>query len=62
VIGVPTQPFNVGVTVIVEVIGLVPVLVAVNPETFPVPLAGKPIAVLELVHAIVAPAGVLVKL
>jgi hypothetical protein len=62
VIGVPTQLPMVGVTVIVDVIGLEVVLVAVNAETDPVPLAAKPIAVFELVQAYVAPAGVLVKL
>jgi hypothetical protein len=46
----------------VPVIGAVPVLVPVNEGTLPVPLAVKPIAVLEFVHANVAPVGVLVKL
>ena len=40
----------VGVTVIVAVIGEVPVLVAVKEGTFPVPLAAKPIVVLLLVQ------------
>ena len=57
-IGVPVQPESVGVTVMVDVIGLVPVLVAVNAGVFPVPLAAKPMVVLEFVHAKVAPAGV----
>ena len=42
-------------------IGLVPVLVAVNEAISPDPLADKPIAVLELVHENIPPAGVLVK-
>ena len=41
---------------IVAVIGPVVVLVAVNPGTFPVPLAAKPLAVLEFVQAYVVPA------
>jgi hypothetical protein len=60
VIGVPTHPARVGVTVIVEVIGDPVVLVPVKPVIAPVPLAGSPIAVFEFVHAYVAPAGVLV--
>jgi hypothetical protein len=43
----------------VAVIGAVVALVAVNEGVFPVPLAAKPMAVLEFVHAKVAPAGVL---
>ena len=50
-----------GVTVMVAEIGDVPVLVAVNEAISPDPLADKPIAVLELVHENVPPAGVLVK-
>lgn len=46
----------------VAVIGAVPVLVAVNAGVFPVPLAARPMAVLELVHAKVVPATPLVKL
>ena len=42
VAGVPAQPFAVGVTVIVEVIGDVPALVAVYAGIFPVPLVPKP--------------------
>ena len=61
VTGVPVQPDNVGVTVTVAVIGLEVLLVAVNEGTLVVPLALKPMAVLEFVHAMVAPAGVLVK-
>ena len=40
---------KVGVTTIVPVIGAVPVLVAVN-EISPLPVAGSPMAVFELVH------------
>ena len=40
---------KVGVTTIVPVIGAVPVLVAVN-EISPLPVAGSPMAVIELVH------------
>jgi len=59
--GVPVQLFRLGVTLIVADIGLAPVLVAVKDAIFPVPLADSPIAVLELVHVNVPPAGVLVK-
>ena len=57
----PTQPFAVGVTVIVAVIGFVVVLVAVNAAIFPVPFAPNPMAVLLFVHVKVAPAVGLVK-
>ena len=57
--GVPGHPATVGVTVIVPVMAALVKLVAVNTGTFPVPLAARPIAVLELVHANVPPAGVL---
>ena len=52
---VPVQPFAVGVTVIVAVIGAVVAFVAVNDGTFPVPFAAKPIAVLLLPQAYVVP-------
>jgi len=45
-------------TVIVLVIGEPAVFVGVNAEVFPVPLAAKPIAVFEFVHAYVPPTGV----
>jgi hypothetical protein len=45
----------------VPVIGASVVLVAVNAGTVPVPLAPRPIAVLEFVQLKIAPAGVLVK-
>lgn len=44
------------------IIGLVPVLVAVKAETFPVPPAASPIAVFEFVQAVVVPAMEVVKL
>ena len=61
--GVPGQglPAIVGVTVIVEVMGELVALVAVNVGKPPVPLATRPIAVLEFVQVYVAPAGVLAK-
>ena len=43
----------------VAVIAADVVFVAVNTGVFPVPLAAKPIAVFEFVHANIAPAGVL---
>src|SRR6186713_2873054 len=56
----PGQPANVGVTVIVEVIGAAVALAAVNAGTFPVPLAGaRPTNGFEFVQLNVAPAGVL---
>lgn len=55
VIGVPSQPLAVGVTVIVEVTEVVPVLVAVNAPMFPVPDAGRPIEVLLFVQLKVDP-------
>ena len=48
--GVPGQPLIVGVTVIVPLIGVFPVLAAVNGAIFPVPLAAKPMAVLLFVQ------------
>jgi len=45
-------------TVIVLVIGEPTVFVGVNAGMFPVPLAAKPIAVFEFVHAYVPPTGV----
>ena len=48
--GVPGQPLAVGVTSIVPVIAVFPVLVAVNEAISPVPLAAKPMAVLVFVQ------------
>ena len=56
------QPLRIGVTVMFAVIGAAVVLIAVNEGTLPAPLAGSPMAVLELVHSKVAPAGMLLKL
>jgi hypothetical protein len=61
-IGVPTQLFKVGVTVIVPVIGAAPLFVPVKEAIFPDPLAPSPIAVFEFVQDVVAPTGVEVKL
>jgi hypothetical protein len=48
---VPTQPFAVGVIVIVEVTGTVPLLVAVNDAMFPLPFDANPIEASEFVQA-----------
>jgi hypothetical protein len=48
--GVPAQPSNEGVTVIVAIAGDAPVLVAVNDVILPVPLATRPILVLLFDH------------
>lgn len=55
VIGVPAQPFAVGVTVIVAVIVAPVLFTAVKAGKFPVPFAAKPILVAVLVHAYVVP-------
>ena len=60
--GFPTQPFKVAVTETVPEIGVSPALVEVNAAMLPVPDAPKPILVLVLLQAKVAPAGLLVKL
>ena len=49
------HPSAVGVTVIVEEIGELVALVAVNEGIFPVPLAARPIAVLLFVQVNVVP-------
>ena len=61
VFDVPAQPFTVGVTVMVPVMGVLPELVEVKPGTLPVPLAPSPMEVLLFVQAKVPPVGVLVK-
>jgi len=63
IIGIPVHSFNVDDTVIIPVI-LAPVLLAgaFQLDILPLPLAAKPIAVLEFVHEKVAPVGELVKL
>ena len=50
-IGVPTQPFAVGVTVIVAITVVMPALVAVKDGIFPVPLPAKPMDGVLLIHA-----------
>jgi hypothetical protein len=60
VLGVPVQLMpplaNVGVTVIVAICGVDPVLMAVNDGIVAVPLAPRPIVVLLLVQLYTAPA------
>ena len=56
----PVHPLSVGVSVTVDVMAEEPLLVAVNALTEVFPEAPSPIAVLELVHEILAPAGVVV--
>jgi len=48
--GKPGHPKADGVTVMVAVTAVLPVLVAVNAAIFPLPLAGKPIEVLLFVQ------------
>jgi len=55
VLGVPVQPFAVGVTVIVAVMGEVAAFAAVNEGTLPEPLAPRPMAVLLFVQVNVVP-------
>lgn len=55
VIGVPEQPLAVGVTVIVAVKGALVLFTAVKAGKLPVPLAAKPIPVVEFVQAYVVP-------
>jgi len=62
VLAVPIHPLIDGVTVMVATIFSLPLLMAVNDGTFPVPLAGKPMAGLELVQLNVTPPGVVMKL
>ena len=52
---VPVQPFAVGVTLIVAVIGEAVALVAVNEGILPEPLAARPIDVLLFVQVNVVP-------
>ncbi len=59
--GVPMQEFTEGETVMVAVIGEVPVLTAVKDSIFPVPPPVNPMAVLVFVHVKDPPAGTLVK-
>ena len=55
VIGVPAQPFAVGVTVIVETSDTEPVFVPVNEVISPEPDAPSPVFVLSFVQSYVAP-------
>lgn len=50
VFGIPSQPFNFGVTLMVATIGEFPLLMAVNAGISPTPLEAKPIAGLSLVQ------------
>ena len=61
VLGVPIHEPNEGVTVIMDVIAVVPELVPIKVGVLLVPLAANPIDGFELVQVNVAPAGVLVK-
>ena len=54
VVGIPTHPFAVGVTVTVAVAGKVPALFAVYAGIFPVPLVPKP-TLSEEVHEKLVP-------
>ena len=56
----PGQPLAVGVTVTVAVTGFAVLFVPVKEGVLPVPLAARPIEVLEFVHAKVVPGVVLV--
>ena len=56
VLGVPTQPLAVGVTVIVAITVAVLALVAVKDGILPVPLAASPMEGVLLTHAKVVPA------
>ena len=47
---VPGQPFRLGVTLMVPVIAVLPLLVLVKPSTLPAPAAARPIAVLVFVQ------------
>lgn len=59
--GVPMQPFAVGVTVMVAISGAVPEFVAAKVGVFPVPVEAKPIDGVLFVHAKVVPATGLLK-
>ena len=61
VVGIPTHPFAVGVTVTVVVTGNVPALLAVYAGIFPVPLVPNP-TLTEDVHEKLVPLTGLVKL
>lgn len=50
VLEAPGQPFTLGVTVIVAIIGVVPLLIAVNAGISPTPFAPNPMFELLLVQ------------
>lgn len=50
VVDAPGQPFIFGVTVIVVIIGVVPLLIAVNAEISPTPIAPNPMFELLLIQ------------
>ena len=50
VLGVPAHPLSIGVTVILAIAGIVSLFTAMKGDKFPVPVAGKPIEGLSLVH------------
>ena len=58
VCGVPGHPFAVGVTVMVEVTGVVPAFTALNAAMLPEPDAASPMVALLLVQSKVVPATV----
>lgn len=60
--GDPLHPFTMGVTVMVAVFDSVVLFSVLNAGTFPLPLAGSPIEVLELVQVKVVPGMLLLKL
>jgi len=53
--GVPVHPFAAGVTVMVEVIGDIPLLLAVNVPVFPLPFVPNPTSMDEVHKKIVPP-------
>ena len=57
----PTHEFKVGVIVIFELIAVEPELEAINEAIFPLPDTANPVAVFELAHAKLAPAGELLR-
>ena len=59
---VPVHPFAVGLTMMVAITGVAPVLIAVNGPIFPVPLAASPIVASLFVQLKVVPLTTLLKL
>ena len=60
-LGFPIQPFTVGVTVMFEVIELLPLFIALKALMLPVPDEANPIVLSLFVHVNVPPLGLLVK-